>query len=186
MTVPGVRRAAAELRFTGSLTVVNVAIQPIHGEYPTAELRARVQRELEAVRMIGHSVRALAPRYRSLVVELHVTLEHATIRREVAHYLARLLSSGWRPDGTPALFKPVRLAFATPVYSSPILATVHAVTGVASVILTRFGFLDQPEASGSAAVSPELSFGTLELARLDNDPTHPEHGYALVTLEGGR
>jgi predicted phage baseplate assembly protein len=184
--VPGVRRAAAELRFTGSLTVVNVAIQPELGEHPTAELRAEVRRALETVRKIGHLVRVLAPRYRPIVMALDVTLRPATVRREVAHHLARLLSNGWLQNGTPALFNPVNLAFAATVYSSPILAAAHAVAGVASVTLTRFGFLDQPAGAGSPAVSPELSLGTFEIARLDNDPTHPEQGYALVSLEGGR
>ena len=184
--VPGVRRAAAELRFTGSLTVVDVAIQPELGEDPAAELLAEVRRSLAAVRKIGQLVRVLPPRYRPLVVTLDVTLSPATIRREVARHLARLLSNGWLPDGTPALFNPANLAFATPVYSSPIIAAVHAVPGVASVTLTRFGFLDQPAGTGSTAPGPELRFATLEIARLDNDPTQPEHGYALVSLEGGR
>ena len=184
--VPGVRRAAAELCFTGSLAVVNVAIQPELGEHPTAELCAEVRRALEAVRKIGQLVLVLAPRYKPLVVALDVTLQPATIRREVAHHLARLLSNGWLPDGTPALFNPANLGFATPVYSSQVIAAVHAVAGVASVSLTRFGFLDQPAGAGSPASVPELRFGTLEMARLDNDPTHPEHGYALVSLEGGR
>ena len=143
--VPGVRRAAAELRFTGSLTVVDVAVQPELGEDPTAELLAEVRRALEAVRKIGHLVRVLAA---ALPAAGRGARRHArrprTIRREVAHHLARLLSSGWRPDGTPALFNPANLAFATTVYSSPIIAAAHAVAGVASVTLTRFGFLDQP------------------------------------------
>jgi predicted phage baseplate assembly protein len=183
--VPGVRRAAAELRFTGTQAVVDVAVQPELGEDPAAGLLAEVRRSLAAVRKIGQLVRVLPPRRRPLVVALDVTLSPGTIRREVAHHLARLLSNGWRPDGTPALFNPANLAFATPVYSSPIIAAVHAVPGVAAVTLTRFGFLDQP-AAGSAAASPELRFGTLEIPRLDNDPTQPEHGYALVSLEGGR
>jgi predicted phage baseplate assembly protein len=184
--VPGVRRAAAELRFTGSLPVVDVAIQPELGEEPAAELLAEVRRALAAVRKIGQLVRVLPPRYRPLVVALDVTLSPGTIRREVAHHLARLLSGGWLPDGRPALFNPANLAFATPVYSSPILAAVHAVAGVDAVTLTRFGFLDQPAAPGAAVAGSELRVAMLEMARLDNDPTRPEHGYALVTLEGGR
>jgi predicted phage baseplate assembly protein len=180
--VPGVRRAAAELRSTGALIVVDVAIQPELGEDPSAELLAEVRRALAAVRKIGHLVRAIPPRYRSLAVALEVTLSPGTIRREAAHHLARLLSSGWRPDGEPALFNPANLAFAATVYASPIIAAAHDVTGVTAVTLTRFGFLDQP----ATAIGTELSFGTLEIARLDNDPTHPEHGYALVSLEGGR
>jgi predicted phage baseplate assembly protein len=181
--VSGVRRAAAELRFTGSLAVVDVAIQPQLGEDPADELLADVRRSLETVRKIGQLVRVVPPRYRPLLLALDVTLAPGTIRRQIAHHLARLLSSGWLHDGTPALFNPANLAFATPVYSSPIIAAVHAVTGIESVTLTQFGFLDEP-ATGSAASG--LQFGTLEIARLDNDPTRPEHGYALVSLTGGR
>ena len=128
----------------------------------------------------------MPPRYRPLVVALDVTLDPTAIRREVAHHLARLLSNSWLPDGTRALFNPANLAFATPVYSSPIIAAAHAVPGVASVTLTGFGFLDQPGAAGPTSATPELRIATLELPRLDNDPTQPEHGYALVSLEGGR
>ena len=184
--VPGVRRAAAELRFTGSLTIVDVAIQPVLGEDPTAELLAEVRRSLAAMRKIGQLVRVVPPRYRPLVVALDVTLDPTAIRREVAHHLARLLSNSWLPDGTRALFNPANLAFATRVYSSPIIAAAHAVPGVASVTLTGFGFLDQPGAAASTSATPELRIATLELPRLDNDPTQPEHGYALVSLEGGR
>jgi predicted phage baseplate assembly protein len=184
--VPGVRRAAAELRFTGTQAVVDVAVQPERGEDPGAELLAEVRRSLTAVRKIGQLVRVLPPRYRPLIVALDVTLSPGTIRREVAHQLARLLSSGWRPDGTPALFNPANLAFAAPLYSSPVIAAVHAVPGVASVTLKRFGFLDRPKATDPALPPAKLPFGTLEIPRLDNDPTQPEHGYALVELEGGR
>jgi predicted phage baseplate assembly protein len=180
--VPGVRRAAAEVRFTGTLNVVDVAIQPEHGDDPADELRARVRRFLATVRAIGQVVDVLGPRYRPLVVALDVTLGPGTIRRAAAHDLARRLSNGWLPDGRPALFNPANLAFAAPVYASSIIAAAHAVPGVTAVTLTRLGFLDQP-ASGAAS---ELGLTALEIARLDNDPAHPEHGYALVSLEGGR
>jgi hypothetical protein len=160
-----------------------VAIQPQLGEDPTDELLADVRRSLETVRKIGELVRVVPPRYRPLLLELDVTLAPGTIRRQIAHHLARLLSSGWLHDGTPALFNPANLAFATPVYSSPIIAAVHAVTGIDAVTLSQFGFLDE---TAAGSVASELPLGTLEIARLDNDPTQPEHGYALVSLTGGR
>jgi predicted phage baseplate assembly protein len=185
--MPGVRRGAAEMRFTGSSAVVDVAIQPTLGEDPPEELLAEVHRSLQAVRRIGQQVRVLPPRYRPLVVELDVALSSGAIRRDVAHHLARLLSSGWLHNGRPALFNPANLGFALPVYSSPIIAAVQAVAGIDSLTLTRFGFLDQPAASGTAAAPPsQLQLGALQIARLDNDPTRPEHGYALISLEGGR
>jgi predicted phage baseplate assembly protein len=182
----GVRAAAAELRSTGSLTVVEVAVAPKLGEDPSSGLLADVGRGLDAARRIGHVVQVVPPRYRPLLIVLQVALAPTAIRAGISYELARLLSSGWRADGTPALFNPAELGFAKTVYSSPILAAVHAVDGVESVTLTRFGFLDHAAAAGAPAVAEELTFGTLEIARLDNDPIWPEHGYALVTLEGGR
>ena len=182
--VPGVRRAAAELRFTGSLTVADVAIQPELGEDPAAELLAEVWRSLAAVRKIGQLVRVLPPRYRPLAVALDVTLSPATIRREAAHHLARLLSNGWLPDGTPALFNPANLAFATPVYSSPIIAAVHAVPGVASVTLTRFGFLDQPAGTGYGARSRAALRNAGDGA--PRQRPHPTRARLRARVTGGR
>jgi predicted phage baseplate assembly protein len=184
--VPGVRRAAARLRSNGSLTVVDVAIQPIAGEDPRSELLARVHRALEAARRIGHVVRVQPPRYRPLVIALDVALAPSAVRADVASQLARLLASGWLPDGTPALFSPTKLAFATTIYSSPVIAAVHAVAGVRSATLTRFGFLGDPAPPPGATLPASLTVGAMEIVRLDNDPAAPGNGYTVVTLEGGR
>ena len=181
----GVRSAAAQLRFTGAVSVVDVAIQPAVGEDPSPELLAQVRETLDAARRIGHLVQVLAPRYRPLIVALDVVLAATAIRRDIARQLARLLSSGSSPGGQPALFHPADLRVSTPIYASPIIAAVHGVTGVQAVTLTRFGFLDEPAPAPAASVPDELVPGTLEIARLDNDRTHPEHGYALVSSRAG-
>jgi predicted phage baseplate assembly protein len=180
--VTGVRRAAAQLRFSGARTVVEVAIQPAVGEDPGEELLHDVWHALEPARRIGHLVDVVAPRYRALVVELTVSLRPSAIRAQIARRLARLLSSGWTPDGQPGLFNPSRLAFATPVYSSPIVAAVQDLDDVTEVVLERFGLLEPAATAVASAITP----GTLEIVRLDNDPTAPEHGYATVHIEGGR
>lgn len=182
--VEGVRRAAAELRFSGSLTVVDVAIQPTLGEDPHPDLLGTVKHALEQARRINHVLRVTAPRYRALLLELHVAIAPSTIRVDVASRLARMLGSGWLPDGTAALFNPQRLSFGQTVYASPIVAAVHGAADVQAVTLTGLGFVGQPPGSGGPTGA--LTLKALELPRLDNDPTHPEHGYALVTIEGGR
>ena len=180
--VAGVRRATAEARFTGTLTAIHVAVQPELGEDPGEELLDAVRTALARARRIAHHVRVVPPRYRPLVLVADVALWPDAIRFELAHRLARVLSSGWTAAGTPALFNPERLAFAAPVFASPIVAALQGVAGVASATITRFGFLDPPPAGAAA----ELNLGTLEIARLDNDPARPEHGYAVINLEGGR
>jgi predicted phage baseplate assembly protein len=186
MSLPGVRQAAVELRFSGSLTIIDVAVQPAAGEDPRAELLHNVRRALERVRRINHVLRVTPPQYRPLVVELEVTLAPSAIRAQVAAQLARMLGSGWMPDGTPALFNPQRLAFAQTIYPSAILAAVHGVDGVQAATLTGLRLVGQRAVAGRATAPAPLSLRALELARLDNDPDHPEHGYALVTIGGGR
>jgi predicted phage baseplate assembly protein len=182
----GVRRAAAELRFSGSLTAVDIALQPALGEDPPPDLMAGVQQALESVRRIGHVVRVGPPRYRPLVIALDVTLTSNAVRAHIADAFAELMSSGWRTDGTPAVFNPERLDFGTPVYSSAVIAAAHTIDGVRSATLTRFGFVGEPEPACQPTAPEALPIGPLELPRLDNDPVRPQHGFALVALEGGR
>jgi hypothetical protein len=54
------------------------------------------------------------------------------------------------------------------------------------VVLTRFGFLGPPGEPVSAHIPKRLRLHPSEIARLDNDPEAPEHGYAVVNLQGGR
>jgi hypothetical protein len=117
------------------------------------------------------------------VIGLDVTLAADALRAVVAEAIIRTLSSGWLDGGAPALFNPERLGFATTVYASPVLAAVHGIDGVHSATLTRFGFLHE---QGPTAVPDSLTVGALEIPRLDSDPTHPEHGYVLLSLQGGR
>lgn len=76
-TVPGVRRAAAELRFTGSLIVADVAVQPSLGEDPQLALLTTVEATLAEVRRVGHVVRVHPPRYRPLLITLAFRLRRA-------------------------------------------------------------------------------------------------------------
>ena len=184
--LPGVRRAAAELRFTGALAVADVAVQPKLGEDPHPALLESVQAALAEVRRIGQVVRVHAPRYRPLLIELDVALRRSTIRATAAEKLMALLSDGWLADGRPALFNPQRLAFGQSVFASAVVAAAQNVDGVESVALERFSFVGEPEPLGSGTPPAALDVAGMEIVRLDNDPAHPENGYAVVSLEGGR
>jgi predicted phage baseplate assembly protein len=186
-TLPGVRRAAAELRFTGSLTVTDVAVQPVLGEDPHSALLGSVQEALADVRRVGHVVRVHPPRYRPLLIALDVTLAPNAIRASVADEFATLLGSGWMSDGSPALFNPQRLAFGQSVFASAVIAAAQRIDGVVSVLLERFSFVGDPRWIPSGDSPPAaLHVGGMEIVRLDNDPADPARGYAVVSLEGGR
>ena len=184
--VTGVRRAATLLRWTGRRYLAEVAVQPAAGEDPGAELLAAVHEALWPARRIGHDLWVRPPRYRPLVIGLNVDVGASVVRAAVLRALTALLSSGRQAGGTPGLFSPERLGFGQPVYASPVVAAVQDLPGVEAVVLTRFGFLEPPGAPAPARLPGRLRLRNSEIARLDNDPLAPEHGYATVNLRGGR
>ena len=188
--VPGVARAAAQLSWTGARLAADVAVQPSAGEDPPRELLDDVHAALWPTRRIGHDLWVGAPWYRPLVIGAEVTITADAIRADVAADLRQRLGSGWLADGSPALFNPERLGFGAPVYASAIISAVQAAAGVVSVVLDRLCFVGDPAADpaapASAAVPARLDIGPMEIARLDNDPVAPQHGWATITLAGGR
>jgi predicted phage baseplate assembly protein len=184
--VAGVRRARTVLRWTGTRYSADVAIQPAAGEDPGAGLLAAVDDALWPARRIGYDLWVRPPAYRPLVVGLDVDIAASASNAGVSAALAALLGSGWQADGTAALFNPQRLGFGQPVYASPIVAAVQDVPGVQAVVLTRLGFLGPPGARIPARPPQQLRLRRTEIARLDNDPSAPEHGYAVLNVRGGR
>lgn len=184
--VTGVRRAATVLRWTGRRYLADVTVQPDAGEDPGQELLAAVHEALWPARRVGQDLWVRPPRYRPLVIGLNVDVGADVVRAHVLAALAALLSSGRQADGTPGLFSPERLGFGQPVYASPIVAAVQDLPGVEAVVLTRFGFLAPPGRPAPPRMPERLRLRDQEIARLDNDPLAPEHGYATVNLRGGR
>lgn len=183
--VAGVRAAATVLRWTGSGYAASVAVQPAMGEDPDEELLAAVDEALRPCRRIGHQLWVGPPSYRPLALGLTVDIGADVVRSEVMAALNALLGSGWQADGSPGLFHPSQLSFGQNLYTSAVTAAVHDVVGVEAVLLTRFGFLAPSGAIAPAVLNP-LRLGPREIARLDNDPAAPEHGYAVISLRGGR
>ena len=95
-----------------------------------------------------------------------------------------LLGARERP-GSIALFAPDRLTFGTPVRLSAIVAAVAAIPGVAGVKVTRLGRQFAPD-DGRALADGLLELADLEVARLDNDASRPDHGLVALVIGGGR
>jgi hypothetical protein len=82
------------------------------------------------------------------------------------------------------VFHPDNLTFGPTLYLSPLYETAASVVGVACIEVTRFERRDAPGRAGLDA--GRLTFGRLEVPRLDNDPSFPERGVLRLDLEGGR
>jgi hypothetical protein len=185
----GVRRAAADLTQLGSIRLVRVVILPLHGDDPPHELLQRVRANLYRRRRIGHEVRVSEATLVALDVALTVSVRGGYLRGHVLAALRDVLGSGLQPDGSMGLFHPDRMSFGTPVYGSQIVATAQAVTGVEWVRLTRLRRLEDAAPDDEVQLArgaASLLLDPFEVARIDNDATHPERGHVEITLVGGR
>jgi hypothetical protein len=196
---PDVQRAAARIRWAGSRESVVVAIDPIGGVQAERGLLSEVKRSLFRYRRIGHDLTVVAAAYAPLVLELRVCVKDGYLRGHVRRALLDAFSNRRLPGGGQGFFHPDRLTFGTNVYPSRIIATAQNVAGVDSVeirVLTRVGQepeggagSDQSEVGSETAAAlraGELSIGPFEIARLDNDPSHPERGVLTLDVRGGR
>ncbi|MEA2142275.1 MAG: hypothetical protein QOI64_705, partial [Solirubrobacteraceae bacterium] len=181
---PQVQRAAATFRWTGSWHTVFVTADRLGGDAVDAGFEADVRGGLEPVRMAGYDLEVDGPRSVALEVVLHVCVARDYFRSHVKAAVLDVLSSRARSDGEPGLFHPDRFTFGQPVYLSAVIAAAQAVPGVASVRATTFQ--RQREPASSALGSGVLKMGRLEIGRLDNDPSFPEHGTLALTIGGGK
>ncbi|WP_328869518.1 putative baseplate assembly protein [Streptomyces sp. NBC_00287] len=177
--LPGVQRAAAELRWTGSVQEAHIAIDALGSGAPTAELLAEVTQSLEAYRRIGHDLVVGPARLVPLDIALTVCALPGHQHGQILAELYRVLGAG--PGG---FFHPDAQTFGDPVRLSRLVAVAAAVQGVESVEVTRLRRLfEQDRGEREDGV---LRLGPLEIATCDNDPDRPENGRLAISLGGAR
>ncbi|MFH0245625.1 putative baseplate assembly protein [Streptomyces sp. HK10] len=187
--LPGVQRAAAEIRWTGSVREAHVAVDADGTGQAPAELLDAVSQSLEAYRLIGHDlvVGPARPVPLDIEVEVCVTPGHQTGR--ILADLRRALGNRRLPGGRLGLFHPDALGFGEPVRLSRLVAVAAAVRGVESVRVTRLRRLFADASTGAPDPVPQdgvLRLAPLETARCDNDPERPENGRLALRLGGTR
>ncbi|MFB8240625.1 putative baseplate assembly protein [Kitasatospora purpeofusca] len=188
---PGVQRAAATLRWTGSWYEADVALDAEGTSELPRGLSEDVRLTLHRFRRIGHDV-VTGPAVRvPLDVALRVLVDPDHIAGDVRQALLRALRPGPQPGGGLGFFDPGVLTFGTPVRASTLVAAAAGVPGVRHTEVTRLRRL-HPLRSGGASPGPDvppsgvLRLSPLEIARLDGDSTRPENGWLTLDLRGGR
>jgi predicted phage baseplate assembly protein len=178
------RAAAPRLRWTGSWYEAQVAIDPRGSQELDDALREEIDGSLHRYRRIGHDVRVVPARYVSLDVALEVCVRPHHLRAHVEAELLDLLSNRDLGAGRRGLFHPDNLTFGEGVRLSAIVAAAQGVTGVENVTVTRLQRLyEEPHDELEDGI---LRLGSVEVARLDNDPGAPDHGRIELRLGGGR
>ncbi|OKK03510.1 hypothetical protein AMK26_18660 [Streptomyces sp. CB03234] len=182
--VPGVQRAAAEIRWTGSVREAHVAVDALGSGDASPELLDSVAYTLERYRRIGHDLVVGPARHVPLDVALTVCAAPGHQHGQILAELYRLLGSRRLPGGRLGFFHPDALTFGEPVRLSRLVAVAAEVRGVESVRVTRLArlFHDTDDTALEAGV---LRLGPLEIARCDNDPDRPELGRLSIDLGGG-
>ncbi|MCX5555791.1 putative baseplate assembly protein [Streptomyces sp. NBC_00038] len=182
--LPGVQRAAAELRWTGSVQEAHIAIDAHGTGAPTSALLDAVAQSLEAYRRIGHDVVVKPARLTPLDIALTVCARPGHQQGQILAELYRVLGRGRLAGGRLGFFHPDALTFGEPVRLSRLVAAAAAVQGVESVQVTRLRRLfeeDRGEREDGV-----LRLGPLEIAICDNDPDRPENGRLAISLGGAR
>ncbi|MFC8146359.1 putative baseplate assembly protein [Streptomyces paradoxus] len=182
--LPGVQRAAAELRWTGSVQEAHVAIDAYGTADPSQGLLDSVAQALETYRRIGHDLVVGPARLVPLDIALTVCAKPGHQHGQILAELYRVLGSGRLPGGRLGFFHPDALTFGGPVRLSRLVAAAAAVPGVESVEVTRLRRLSgQDRGEREDGV---LRLGPLEIATCDNDPDRPENGLLAISLGGAR
>jgi hypothetical protein len=180
---PGVTRAAAHLRWTGSWTTVFLTVERTAGELVDPAFEAGLEAYMERYRMAGYDLEIEDAVRVPLRITMHVCVDPSFIAADVQKALLAFFTSGLQPDGTPGVFNPQLLLMGEPFYLSPLYAAAQAVDGVASVTITRFEREQVPSATGlqNGVLIPD----SIELFELANDPNFPERGLFELTVDGG-
>ncbi|WP_326745443.1 putative baseplate assembly protein [Streptomyces sp. NBC_00121] len=184
--LPGVQRAAAEIRWTGSVQEAHVAVDASGEGEASPELLDSVAYALESYRRIGHDLVVGPARSVPLDIALAVCASPGHQHGQILAELYRLLGNRRLTGGRLGFFHPDALTFGEPVRLSRLVAVAAAVQGVESVRVTRLHRLFHEDPLDDTALEAGvLRLGPLEIARCDNDPDRPELGRLSIELGGG-
>ncbi len=179
-----VQRAAAALRWTGNWYEAQVAIDPSGVEEASETLLRQIEGYLYPYRRIAHDLAVLAAQRVSLDIEVIVCVLPHYLRGHVKAALLDVFSNRRLPDGRLGFFHADNLTFGEGIYLSKLVAAAQAVPGVESVKVAKLERLY--EGPNREIENGVLRLGPLEVARLDNDPSFPEHGRLVLDVKGGR
>lgn len=180
---PGVNKALATRRWTGSWHTIFITVEREGGRPVDREFQQGLKTFLEEFRLAGHDIEIDAPRFIPLDIAMTVQIKPEYFRSSVKKALLDAFSNQILVNGKEGFFHPDRFSFGETVYLSPVVAAAMQVSGVESVKVTRFQRWGQ--SSTGELETGRIEFERLEIARLDNTPNVPENGRIEFSLEGG-
>ena len=171
--------AKAQFVWTGSWNTVVVSVDFADRrsltDVPTR--RQALEAALEQKRLTGYDVQVEDARYAPINISLVVHVKPEYFVRQVR-------AAVQQATGPQGFFAPSRFDFGQPVRLSDLYSTVLGVQGVLYITVVRFKRLGDryPDEKADGVID----VGTLEIARCDNDPAHPENGVLFLHMCGGK
>ncbi|HMC54293.1 MAG TPA: putative baseplate assembly protein [Gemmatimonadaceae bacterium] len=180
----GIQRTAATLRWTGSWHTMFVTADVTGGGAVTEVFENRLRDHLERYRLAGQDLEVDGPQYVSLEVDVQVCVSPERFRADVRAALLEIFQTGKRADGRLGFLHPDNFTFGQTVYLSAFYAAAREVPGIESLEVTKFQ--RQGANTNQYRAAGRMTFGRLEIPRLDNDPNHADRGVLRLVLFGGK
>lgn len=179
-----IENSVATLRWTGSWYTVFITAEPKCAAPLSTTLRQELKTHIDRYRLAGQDLELAPPQYVSLQIGLTVCVDPAYFSSDVERALTDVLGSRMLCDGTKGVFHPDNFTFGQTVYLSPIYAAARKIAGVTSVVATVFQPAGPP--TPTYIEKGEIPLGPFQIARLDNDPSLPDHGQLTLLMQGGK
>lgn len=178
-----VSRAAARYAWTGSWRTVQITIDPAGtSEFPP-DVRDKVRRHLEAVRLMGEDLEIRAPRFVPLDIVVWLCVHPDYWPQDLRFLLEQEFSEGYTRDGRQAFFHPDLWTFGQELHVSQIIGRAQAVQGVDRVIQVS---LKRWHEATPGVPAEKVSVQAQEIIQVKNDPDHLERGRIRFEMQGGR
>ena len=181
----GVQKAVANFRWTGSWHTVFLNIDRAGGFSARAdsEFREELRDHIERFRLAGYDLEINDPIFVPLEIVMSICVKDGFFQGDIKAQLLKVFSNRDHVDGSRGFFHPDNWTFGQPIYLSHLYRAAMSVEGVASVRVEKFQRFRKTAAD-------ELSEGVLETAsleiiRLDNDPSAQENGKIEFRMFGG-
>jgi predicted phage baseplate assembly protein len=181
---PQIEDAAAVARWTGSWYTIFITAEPKRNANLTKPVLRSLYKKVNSYRLAGQDIYIEPPQYVSLKIVLAICVDPEYFALDVEKALLQVLGSGTLPSGQPAYFAPQNFELGQAVYLSPIYKAARAVAGVETVVADVF----EPQGQNTRKYLDQgyIPLNAFQVARLDNDPSLPDHGQLKLTMQGGR
>jgi Baseplate J-like protein len=183
-TLPWVTRAGTVSRWTGSWLTLFTTPDPLDSEYVTLTQQTQLIDLLNRYRMAGYESYVPAPQYVSLDIEVQVCAQANAFRGDVETAVLAQLNPSSIVNRQTGFFDPDHFTFGVPLERSRLEAAVQNAAGVSGVLCIHYR--NRSRSQVYVEMPDEVTVGTNQIIRCDNDPSVPEHGSIQITVMGGK